>query len=527
MFTPDNALDIHAAWFSRANTTIDVQNQYIKQFDRSGEWADDPSPIVKGLVAAATRGITVRVQVREDSDSDDVTAYLNQFTNIEVRWMGNAVSSSDSSYLSNTHNKMAVIDSKVSLISSINFGDNAFLNNREAGMVVQSATVANYYLDFFNEDWDDGEIPPAVAPLSLDSMQTSTLETDAWASPTDIPRTNFTGIYNVSAYVNPDNADQHIFKYLESAKESIYVSMYTISRQDFVDVLVQLKQNNPTLDIQVLISRRRVGGSENTDTQASALELTANNIPVYNSTDGLNFYHNKYWIIDQKHTFIYSGNWSPRSVTPYEDDNSYTSGDPNRDMGIAVHDAPDIANWIKTEVWDKDVAVAEAYDLAVGIKQNSFDEAEVISGTVNVAGTISGLTGAVSYSFGSSSFTDVTLTGGSFSVPVDTTTLENGVTELTVKVVSMTATFTDSVSVTIANLDEGIGWRLLLTEVLPDPDALGDTEGEFFELTNSFGFDVLLSGWSVGDETSFYVFPEGTTIDSLSSMIFSRDKTIS
>jgi phosphatidylserine/phosphatidylglycerophosphate/cardiolipin synthase-like enzyme len=184
-----------------------------------------------------------------------------------------------------------------------------------------------------------------------------------YPSHTNIPKANFTDTYNVTLFTNPDNADEVIFHYLNAAKSSIYVSMYTISRSDFNETLINLKQANPSMDIQVLISNRRVGAYENIDTAAAAQSLVDNGIEVYNSTtdddkvDG--YYHAKYWIIDGKHVFVYSGNWSPRSVTPEEP--SYSSSEANRDMGIAVLDAPDIASFFKTEVWDEDVAVATAW----------------------------------------------------------------------------------------------------------------------------------------------------------------------
>ncbi len=185
-----------------------------------------------------------------------------------------------------------------------------------------------------------------------------------YPSHTDIPKTNFTGTYNVTLFANPDNAEEVIFRYLSTAESSIFVSMYTISRPDFNATLIDLKNNNPSINISVLISYRRVGSSENEDTAAAAQSLVDNGIPVFNSTkdddkvDG--FYHAKYWIIDDKHVFVYSGNWSPRSVTTYEDD-SYASSKGNRDMGIVVHDAPDIAMFFKNEVWEKDVAVADVW----------------------------------------------------------------------------------------------------------------------------------------------------------------------
>ncbi|MFX0207627.1 MAG: phosphatidylserine/phosphatidylglycerophosphate/cardiolipin synthase family protein [Candidatus Hodarchaeota archaeon] len=186
-----------------------------------------------------------------------------------------------------------------------------------------------------------------------------------YISHTNIPRTNFTGTYNVTLFTNPDNADEVIFRSLNAAESSIYVSMYTISRPDFTNTLIDLKTANPGIDIQVLLSYRRVGSTENADTEEAAQALEDNGITVYSSTqddkkvDG--YYHAKYWIIDGKHVFVYSGNWSPRSVSPQLEpgDDSYSSGEANRDMGIVVYDAPDIASFFKQEVWDEDVEVAD------------------------------------------------------------------------------------------------------------------------------------------------------------------------
>ncbi|MFV2016898.1 MAG: phospholipase D-like domain-containing protein, partial [Candidatus Heimdallarchaeota archaeon] len=165
LFTPDNAIDLYAGWLSSANTTIEVQNQYITQWDDSVLWVNDPSPIVRELVNAKNRGVTVRVQVRDDADSDDVTNYLLS-EGIEVRWMGNQNTDDGDGYLSATHNKMILIDDKVSIISSINFGKSAFTTNREAGMIIRSSTVTNYYKSIFESDWIDGEVPPAVLQVS-------------------------------------------------------------------------------------------------------------------------------------------------------------------------------------------------------------------------------------------------------------------------------------------------------------------------------------------------------------------------
>ena len=54
-----------------------------------------------------------------------------------------------------------IIDDKIVIISSVNFSENAFKNNRESGMVIQDSTLANDATQVFLSDWQDGEIPPS------------------------------------------------------------------------------------------------------------------------------------------------------------------------------------------------------------------------------------------------------------------------------------------------------------------------------------------------------------------------------
>ena len=522
LFTPDNAIDIYVDWITRANTTIEIQNPYITQWGTS-DWASDPNPIMIALVAASNRGVTIQFQMNEDVGTEIVASYLESH-GIAVRYMGNSTSTSDNSYLSNTHNKIMIIDDEVGIVSSINFSANAFTNNREAGMVIQDSTVALYYKQIFVEDWNDGEIP-SLTPLQNYNFGITT-PSSTYTSHTNIPKTNFTGTYNVTAFTNPDNADGVIFKYLQAAKQSIYVSMYTISRPDFNNTLIALKNANPSIDIQVLISDRRVGASENVATKAAAESLVANGIQVYNSStqDGTvnGFYHNKYWIIDGKNTFVYSGNWSPASVTPPE--TSYASGGQNRDMGIAVLDAPDIAAFYKS-VWDQDIAVGSAWQLPNGIRQTSFQEADVVSGTITLSAAVDKLPGAtVSYQWGNQA--EISVSGDTgFSQSFDTTTIPNGITTFTVKAVVNSTTYTDSVKVNIVNYADFENFRFLITEVMPNPSAVSDAEGEFMEITNSFPFALLISDWQVGDNNLLYTFTPGYTIDAYTSLIIARSKT--
>ncbi|MHA1169281.1 MAG: phospholipase D-like domain-containing protein, partial [Candidatus Hodarchaeales archaeon] len=154
IFTPDNAEDVISAWIDKANDTIDIQNPYFTMYD-SSDWASDSHPIVRALVDAYGRGVTIRVQINEGSDSDDITSYFDS-VGIAVRYMGSSISNPDDEYLTDTHNKLVIIDNKVAITSSINFSENAFANNREAGMVIQSSSVAAHFTAVFVSDWEDG-----------------------------------------------------------------------------------------------------------------------------------------------------------------------------------------------------------------------------------------------------------------------------------------------------------------------------------------------------------------------------------
>ncbi|MHA1910917.1 MAG: phospholipase D-like domain-containing protein [Candidatus Kariarchaeaceae archaeon] len=513
IITPDNALDNNADLLASATTSIDIQNQYITQFDNVG-WPTDSSPIVQEIVAAHDRGVDIRIIVNEDSDSDDITSYFTGL-GIDIRWMGE---SGGASYLSSTHNKYTCIDGETVIVSSINWGENAFLNNREAGLVIENTQVADYFTSIFDADWAAAEIPSSQPvrtysePISTDQ---EVVPISKYESHTDYNTQEFTGTYDVTLFANPDNANDVIFEYLNAATESVYVSMYTISRPELTNALIALKQANPSIDIKVLISKRRVGAYENIDTKEAAENLVDALIPVWNSSTGLNFYHNKYWIIDGKHTFVYSGNWSPRSITPLEA--TFSSSETNRDFGIAVTDAPDIASWFTT-LFEADIAVGSPWELPVAVKVAQIQDGLILDGTTTIGAQVEGELTDIEYRWDSGSWSTFdSVSGGVYTSSIDTTDFSNGVHDYEVRGYLGTIEFLDQATVTIVN--EGT-WKVLITEVLYDPDGL-DTEGEYIELTNSFSYDVYLGGWKIGDDNDLLTFP-AVNIDAGESFLIVR-----
>jgi hypothetical protein len=51
------------------------------------------------------------------------------------------------------HNKGMLIDGNVTLVSSINWDENSFENNREAAVLITSPAINEYYESLFNQDW--------------------------------------------------------------------------------------------------------------------------------------------------------------------------------------------------------------------------------------------------------------------------------------------------------------------------------------------------------------------------------------
>jgi HKD family nuclease len=110
---------------------------------------------------AADRGADARILLDVTFDDDDggvnnyTTAWLiNDMGNIQAR----TISGGDNFSL--THNKGVVIDDTV-WVSSVNWTNAAFGNNREFAVRIQSSEVADYFAGYFLLDWGD------VGPMEL------------------------------------------------------------------------------------------------------------------------------------------------------------------------------------------------------------------------------------------------------------------------------------------------------------------------------------------------------------------------
>ncbi len=151
-----------------------------------------PTPLVEELLNAARRGVQVRVLLEgKFDDSTDpkgngaTVAYLNQTARSEgldlvAKLMAFTVVTGNPDspdYLvreypgyNGVHNKSIVVDSRQTLVSSLNGTQASWLRNRETAVIVDNADVAGYFTDAFWFDWYDGNRPewPVLSEVQYD-----------------------------------------------------------------------------------------------------------------------------------------------------------------------------------------------------------------------------------------------------------------------------------------------------------------------------------------------------------------------
>lgn len=149
IISPDNSLSEIINLLSSAQESIYIQQLYIYP-----NWTAQQNPLVTLLIDKVKKGIDVRIILNYNPWYDstniqnDQTKNLLESNGINVKYIY-----TNWSIFSNVHNKGAIIDNTSVLISSINWNENSFLNNREIGVVITDPSIATFYSDVFLSDW--------------------------------------------------------------------------------------------------------------------------------------------------------------------------------------------------------------------------------------------------------------------------------------------------------------------------------------------------------------------------------------
>lgn len=214
VMSPDDALAPRRAIIGairEARETLEIQSlSFAPHWGKNGGTPKkNPSPIAEEVLAAARRGVKVRIMVnplyflhstnpKENEPGDDEgegEGLPGLWQNIASTWedfslvhMASALEPAPNTKIdtkSNSallvylrdiakkekldleasfffvkddslrilHNKGMIVDGRKTLISSINWTENSMKNNREAAVIVDNAHVARYYQNLFDVDW--------------------------------------------------------------------------------------------------------------------------------------------------------------------------------------------------------------------------------------------------------------------------------------------------------------------------------------------------------------------------------------
>ncbi|MFH1750196.1 MAG: phospholipase D-like domain-containing protein [Candidatus Micrarchaeota archaeon] len=102
----------------------------------------------EALVNAVARGVEVKLLLDPKVSQNLDTAEFLKGKGVQVRW--------SSPRFNYTHAKTAIIDGRKVLAGSINWSRNAMTRNREIGVLVEDAQLAQELEGVFLQDWREG-----------------------------------------------------------------------------------------------------------------------------------------------------------------------------------------------------------------------------------------------------------------------------------------------------------------------------------------------------------------------------------
>jgi phosphatidylserine/phosphatidylglycerophosphate/cardiolipin synthase-like enzyme len=162
--SPDNSLPGLLDLINSAQKSLDVE-----QMTFDSEWGKGKkSPILQAVLAAARRGVVVRILLNDErvfgghsnppaSKNLPTIKLLNRAADREDLDLEARTADIKAMGVTYIHNKGALVDGDKTLVSSINWGPNAVLNNREAAVLLTSSSVNRHYARLFESDWKHSE----------------------------------------------------------------------------------------------------------------------------------------------------------------------------------------------------------------------------------------------------------------------------------------------------------------------------------------------------------------------------------
>ncbi|MHA1481331.1 MAG: phospholipase D-like domain-containing protein [Candidatus Thorarchaeota archaeon] len=189
--------------------------------------------------------------------------------------------------------------------------------------------------------------PMAIAPVEVQSPNVTVFEpseTYEWET--------FNRNMNVTTFVSPDGSKDELWHFLNAAEQSIYVEIYGINHPHILDLIHELHDTKPSLDMKFLIGWNSLGYPNPNKYVANNLTELGYEVKWTNNSD-FTFAHQKFLVIDNKTTIVHAGNWAKTSFPDFK----YKA---NREWSIAMTDT-EVASYYLS-VFDGDWFNGTVYD---------------------------------------------------------------------------------------------------------------------------------------------------------------------
>jgi phosphatidylserine/phosphatidylglycerophosphate/cardiolipin synthase-like enzyme len=198
VFSPDtsttNETIIGAIRSARSEICVEQMSIYRDwNHYANGVLVSQPNPFLEELLGAARRGVGVRVLADSTSYGGEAcvngpaVTYLNTMAALESLNLSAKLVSPEPHGFVKIHAKGMVVDGYTTLVSSINWGRNSAMENREAGIIIESAQAGAYFRSVFDYDWrDDVEAPVARISAPSEAIANYSVEISANSSSDDV-----------------------------------------------------------------------------------------------------------------------------------------------------------------------------------------------------------------------------------------------------------------------------------------------------------------------------------------------------
>lgn len=191
----------------------------------------------------------------------------------------------------------------------------------------------------------------SATPMAISPSGVAKLDNTAAIAQTHTWQT-FERNMNVTTFVSPDGSQEELFHFLNSAEESIYVEIYGINDPFILDLIHEIHDNKPSLEMKFLIGWNSLGYP--TPNKYVANNLTELGYEVkWTNSDDFTYAHQKFVIIDNETTIVHSGNWAKTSFPQ----DGYKA---NREWSIAMSDT-EVTGYYRA-VFDGDWKNGTVYD---------------------------------------------------------------------------------------------------------------------------------------------------------------------